>query len=156
MGAHTLGKCMAVNSGIEGSWVGTSLSFSTDYFKKLLFIGWGRNLAQSAVAQSPDVWTNGPQGRTVMLRTDVELLFNTTNTQGTDACDRFNGIGTGSNAPVPAGRCPFQNTTINAITAFAAPGGSALFYPTFSNAWNKMVNVRVWWIHRVGPILGLS
>ena len=123
MGAHTLGKCSAANSGIEGSWVGTALSFSTDYFKKLLFIGWDRSLVASVVnvALSPDVWTNGPNGRTVMLRTDVELLFNTTNAQGTDACNRFNGIGQGSNAPVPQGRCPFQVRVVGCAVVLSCP-----------------------------------
>ena len=105
-GAHSVGQCTFANSGITGPWVPSATSFSTNYFKKLLLVGWDK-----VTTESPDVWRSGPTGPTVMLRTDVELLFNTTSPAlGTSpgACPRFNGIGSGSNPPVTPPRGPFQ------------------------------------------------
>jgi catalase (peroxidase I) len=129
LGAHTVGRLTAANSGINGVWVkDSSASFSNRYFRGLIGVPWTKN-----TAQSNDVWQAGPNAPVpgVMLRSDVELVFNTTTASGAAACPSFN-----FNAGTSSG-CPRQSATVASVQLFA--GNQSAWHAAFSAAWTKMV-----------------
>lgn len=130
LGAHTVGRLTASNSGINGVWVkDTSASFSNRYYRDLIGVPWVKNNAQSN-----DVWQAGPLNAPtpgVMLRPDVELIFNTTTSSGAATCPSFNLNAGNTNG------CPRQTASIDSVLLYAS--SQATWHASFSDAWTKMV-----------------
>ena len=63
MGAHTLGRCEAANSGINGGWTQFQSSFDNGYYIRLIRVGW-RLLADGT-------WRDGPGN--LLIKGDTEL-----------------------------------------------------------------------------------
>lgn len=144
MGAHTVGRLTAANSGINGVWVPeTSASFSNRYYRDLVGVPWVKNTLQG----SNDVWIAGPANapvQGVMLRTDVELIFNTTTPTGAAACPQFNF------GPGPSNGCPRQTATVNSVTSFAQ--NQLAWQQAFSAAWTIMTEFNTQSLSPVVPM----
>jgi len=119
-GAHSIGRAEAANSGIEGGWTSFQSSFSTNYYKELLFGPWNRRTVST--------WRGG--NNHMQLTSDVEAVISPSG-----GCQSFN-VRAGR---VGGGGCPTNNAIIETVQQFANPGGTAAYYAAFSTAWAKMV-----------------
>lgn len=119
-GAHSIGRAEAANSGIEGGWTSFQGSFSTNYYKELLFGPWNRRTVSK--------WRG--RNNHMQLTSDVETVISPSS-----GCQSFNLLA----GRVGGGGCPTNNAIIGIVQQFANPGGTAAFYSAFSAAWIKMV-----------------
>jgi len=119
-GAHSIGRAEAANSGIEGGWTSFQGSFSTNYYKELLFGPWNRRTVSK--------WRG--QNNHMQLTSDVETVISPSS-----GCQSFSVFA----GRVGGGGCPTNNAIIGTVQQFANPGGTAAFYSAFSAAWIKMI-----------------
>jgi len=124
MGAHSVGRAAAANSGFQGGWTTFQSSFSNIYYLALIGIGWTETI--------PNLEWNA--GATIMLKPDVELIV--TPSAG---CNGFNLQRPQPQSPGSV--CPLNNAGLAIVQAFAAPGGTPAFYSSFSSAWTKVTEV---------------
>lgn len=132
MGAHVLGQATRSISGYEGSWVRNNARFSNQYFQDLIGRPWDRELQPPFQGQSRNQW-DGRDG-TMMLSTDIELAFDTSN-----GCTRAGGGGGGQ---VRGRRCPrAMGAFSDAVTEFAQRRGELAFFQTFRVAYKKLLSL---------------
>jgi len=119
LGAHTLGKMTAENSGHSGPWtVGETTDFNNQYFKDLVdpSISWKHR------AVSTKVQWNAP-GTAFMLNVDVALYIDIqTDAEGESSCDFTT--------------CEAASTA-TAVEAFAA--SNEVWVPAFAEVFTKML-----------------
>jgi catalase (peroxidase I) len=128
MGAHVLGQATRSISGYDGPWVPRNARFSNLYFEDLIGRPWNREAQPSFGGESRNQWNGG--GGTMMLNTDIELAFDTSN-----GCTRAGGGG-----QVRGRRCPRAvNAFSEAVTEFAQRGGEQAFFETFGVAFKKLL-----------------
>jgi len=127
MGAHVLGRAVRSVSGYNGNWVPNNDRFNNDYFQDLLARPWNRNSQQPFNGQARTQW-NGPR-TTMMLNTDIELAFDTSN-----GCTRAGGR-------PRRGQCPRATGMLSdAVTEFSRRGtGQAAFFQAFPPAFSKLM-----------------
>merc|ERR1712228_873405 len=125
MGAHTLGQAARSISGYEGSWVPRNARFSNQYFEDLIGRSWNREAQPPFGGQTRTQW-NG-RGGTMMLNTDIELAFDTSN-----GCNRAGG------RPQPGGnRCERATHSFSdAVTEFSTDAGA--FFQAFGPAFQRL------------------
>jgi len=132
MGAHVLGQATRTISGYEGSWVPRHARFSNQYFEDLIGRPWNREVQPQFGGQPRNQW-NG-RGGTIMLNTDIELAFDTSN-----GCNRAGGGGGGQ---VRGRRCPRAVSAFSeAVTEFAQRRGEQVFFQTFGVAFKKLLSL---------------
>jgi len=158
MGAHVLGRATRSVSGYDGNWVPNNDRFTNDYFRDLLERPWNRMAQPRVDGQSRTQW-NGPRN-TMMLNTDIEIAFDTS-----DGCTRAGGgrpggRGAGGGGPRgggpggggpggagpgggPQGSCPRAPGSLSdSVTEFAARrGGQAAFFEAFAPAFTKLMSL---------------
>ena len=81
MGVHSIGKASKDNSGYEGSWSSSENQgvFNNDYYRSLLFKGWGTDLAVNGKVDK-NQWKRVDQGfgnshREMMLNSDLCVIY---------------------------------------------------------------------------------
>jgi hypothetical protein len=125
LGAHSVGRCEAANSGIDGGWTRMQSTFSNDYYSEFGDIGWGND-----DGPGDTVWDS--RNMTILLQSDVELLYNV---YGDGFCSGFNDF---ASSPT----CPYQNQTVQIFLEFADHAtGNALFFGNYSTAYQKMTEL---------------
>lgn len=123
MGAHVLGQAEPANSGYQGAWVpgNQNARFTNRFFRDLLVVPWNKVSRPDFEGMTRSQW-NG-RGNTMMLNTDVELAFDTTN------CNRAGGRPGGQGNRCPRATHGFSD----AVTEFSTDQTSffAAFVPAF-------------------------
>ena len=132
LGAHTLGRAEAVNSGFEGGWTASQSSFSNAFYALMLQAPWRESAAV------PDQWdgnatlpgSGGAASAPVLLvRSDVEMALATSLPGNADTCPVFED----DNPVVP--KCPHTagyDTVARFVTSTDA------WFAEFTPAWQKM------------------
>ena len=133
LGAHSLGRCQAQNSGFEGGWTQHQSSFSNEYFQIYVKKPW----TQAAVGS--DVWTaagdapGGPPDEIIMLRADIQLGLDTKNVQGDETCQEIDVAR--DDGGVPPAVCP-HTPVYNRVLVYAAD--AQVWQEDYTLAWSKM------------------
>jgi hypothetical protein len=141
MGAHTLGRAELANSGHEGGWTNYQSSFSNLFYVMIMSRDWRRDCDRFPDDTPQDcIQKQWLEPRPHMaLDIDVELVI-TPQTQ----CDHFGAADPVSAGPRPTNNfgdnnvCPLNTDSIDYFRAFAAQGGTALWWQAFARAWTKM------------------
>jgi len=137
MGAHTLGRARAAESGgYDGSWSGFSSSFSVMYYWQLLAVFWSNK--DSPV---PDSWLAAPPAPgspadmpLINLKgSDVELVISPS-----DNCESFNELNLTqpTPAPRPGTACPLNAQNLEALKLYSR--NQTAWWEDFAAAWQVM------------------
>lgn len=133
MGAHTVGRALATETGFQGGWTLHQSSFSTSYYSALLNQPWHPNTAQPAAE-----WQAGQQ---IMIKADVEFVITPSS-----LCPAFNLAATPN-----AVRCPLNTASLNFIEGFAAVGGWRSWFAEFSSAWTAVTEAQATGLYVPAP-----
>lgn len=121
LGAHTLGRAQAANSGFEGGWTVAQSTFSNLYFSSLGGVKWNNTNASN-------VWVDGvPQPNVLMLKIDVEPLYSPS-----ESCPVFLNF----NAPSPCTKNHAAGDPSAVVQAFATDIRS--WFGNFSQGWQVL------------------
>ena len=131
LGAHTLGRAEAANSGFEGGWTASQSSFSNAFYVLMLQAPWD----ESATVR--DQWDGnatlpGSNGVTVpilLFRSDVEMALATSLPGNNDTCPVFED----DNPVVP--KCP-HTAGYDTVARFVQ--STDAWFSEFTPAWQKM------------------
>ena len=137
MGAHTLGRAEASDSGgFDGGWSGFSSSFSIMYYWQLLAVPWN-----AKDAPLPGEWLAPPplpgapsDPMLINLKSpDVEMVITPS-----DACPFFNELNftQPTPAPQPGTACPVNAKNVAALTTFTT--NQTAWWEAFAGAWQVM------------------
>jgi catalase (peroxidase I) len=120
LGAHSVGRAEAQNTGFEGGWISFQSSFTNNYFSTLIGIPW-------RISQA-NLFRAGNQN--IMLTVDTELAIAPSSGCTFFNAQTFNG---GDRA------CPLNNMGLAAVQQFADFNtGTAAWYNTFRSSWMKI------------------
>jgi hypothetical protein len=119
MGAHSLGRCQAANSGFEGGWTQFQSSFSSLYYSSMADIPWRQRNTSSPV------WNAA--GGVIMIGVDMIPLFST---PYNGRCPRFNSF-TSCTQNTAEGR----GEPAASVIRFA--GSMSAWFTAFASAWAK-------------------
>ncbi|KAL7544503.1 hypothetical protein ACHAWF_007884, partial [Thalassiosira exigua] len=136
MGAHVLGRAKKINSGYDGPWVREPTKFTNSYFSDLVELPWVLTKTHVEPFGERTTWRRwivlGNQDE-IMLQTDVDLAFDTTNKTGT-SCSRVGGV------PDKALSCPLAKSAFSShVVDFAA--NQTLWFDEFATAWAKLTSL---------------
>ena len=135
MGAHTVGRAQASDSGYDGSWSGYSSSFSVQYYWQLLAVPW------DSKDSTPGAWTAPPPspGSPVdpelinLQSSDVELVITPSGN-----CPFFNELNLTQPTPPPSPgtACPVNAINTAALKLFTS--NQTAWWEEFAQAWKVM------------------
>lgn len=134
LGAHTLGRCQAQNSGFEGGWTAFQSSFSNTFFTTLAGVQWSNKDSPTGSWTAPP--SAGPitDPAVIMLKgSDVELMISPSD--GCPVFDEMN-LTTATPTPQPGVSCPVNNLNKATIIQYAAD--QAAWWADFAGAWQVM------------------
>eukprot|EP00242_Pyramimonas_sp_CCMP2087_P003090 CAMPEP_0198229052 /NCGR_PEP_ID=MMETSP1445-20131203/113915_1 /TAXON_ID=36898 /ORGANISM="Pyramimonas sp., Strain CCMP2087" /LENGTH=651 /DNA_ID=CAMNT_0043909491 /DNA_START=143 /DNA_END=2098 /DNA_ORIENTATION=+ len=126
MGAHTLGRAVAANSGYEGEWVPQDAVLDNVYFRDLVEHPWGRtsnDFTSLGIGRTTTQWNDN--GR-MMLTTDMVLAFDLGDTPNVGNPGRCGG----NNDPCTA------SSTRSYVDVFRQSNDA--WYDAFFPAWQKL------------------
>ena len=132
LGAHTLGRAEAANSGFEGGWTASQSSFSNAFYALMLRAPWD----ESATVR--DQWDGsatlpGSAGVTVpilLFRSDVEMALATSLPGDNDTCPVFE-----DDNPAVLPKCP-HTAGYDTVSRFVQ--STDAWFAEFTPAWQKM------------------
>ena len=133
LGAHSLGRCQAVNSGFEGGWTQHQSSFSNEYFRLYVSAPWTQAAAGSDVWIGAGTAGGGPAAEIIMLRSDIQLGLETKNAAGDDSCQRIDVAH--DDGAVPPSVCP-HSAVYERVLVYAAD--MDVWLEDYAKAWPKM------------------
>ena len=128
MGAHTLGRADAADSGYDGVWVRNSASWDNTYYRDILQRPWVRETN----ANGQHLWRDPGNPETLMLNTDMALAFDI----GNDATVNVENCRTGGGGGQRGTRC--ANTATNAASVRDFADNPQVWLSEFASAWIKM------------------
>jgi len=117
MGAHTLGRCEAANSGINGGWTRFQSSFDNGYFVRLISVGWR--------LRADGTWRDNQNN--LLIKGDTELGI-----APSGGCPAF----AANFAARAGGTCPRNNAAAGFVQTFST--NTAAWWAAFRTAWQKM------------------
>ena len=156
MGAHTIGSSTlneahvgftnaqaAQSTGIPGAWDRNPASFDTSYYASMTGVRWNRitqnTLADGVTRFSPTTFQWAGPGATIMLNTDLSLVWDLTisTTNALQTVCGANSLGGGNNALF--GQCQQNTAFYPYVQQFAnQQTGTNAFYASWVAAWTKM------------------
>ena len=128
MGAHTLGRADAADSGYDGVWVRNSASWDNTYYRDILQRPWVRE----TTANGQHLWRDPGNPETLMLNTDMALAFDI----GDDTTVNVESCRTGGGGGQRGTRC--TNTATNAANVRDFADNPTVWLSEFANAWIKL------------------
>lgn len=133
LGAHSMGRCQAQNSGFEGGWTQHQSSFSNEYFQLYVKNQWTQAATGSDVWTAPGPAPGGAADEVIMLRADIQLGLDTKNVQGDETCPAIDVAH--DDGGVPPAVCP-HTPVYNRVLVYAAD--ARVWIEDYALAWSKM------------------
>lgn len=136
MGAHTLGRARAAESGFDGGWSGFSSSFSVMYYWQLIAVQWINKDAPAAdewLAPPPAPGSPGDAQLINLKGSDVELVISPS-----DGCSSFNerNFTAPTPTPRPGNSCPVNALNVAALKLYSQ--NQTAWWEDFAGAWQVM------------------